>query len=476
MVLLCLVAACTSGRPGSRSEDRPGPTRTTSTGGSEVQVLLTTADGRARLADRRAVSFHSRTTAAPDIVVEDQRRYQQFDGVGASLTGASAAVLGSLSGEARHRVMEDIFSSHGAGLTILRQPVGANDFSVGSYSYDDVPTGQSDPDLSRFSFGADAGTVLPLVREAAAIAPSLAVVLSPWSAPAWMKSTGALVGGTLRPEDADAYARYLAKAVQAYDAAGAPVRGLTVQNEPSFSPPGYAGMTLDQGQQRSLLVDRLPAALRAAGVSPHVWALDDNFDRWPEADALLSDPAVRAVVTGVAFHCYSGDVSALRELRARHPGVPVAVSECSGGSWSPDFSRDLRFDAHTLIVQGIRNGASWLVKWNLALDPAGGPTNGGCPSCSGLVTVDPATGQVSRSATYDAWAHVGRFVRPHARVIGSTTYGEHHLETVAFLNPDGSHALVAYNDAGTAAHFDVRWRGRAFTYALAPGSLATFSW
>ena len=116
------------------------------------------------------------------------------------------------------------------------------------------------------------------------------------------------------------------------------------------------------------------------------------------------------------------------------------------------------------------------MKWNLALDPAGGPTNGGCPSCSGLVTVDPATGQVSRSATYDAWAHVGRFVRPHARVIGSTTYGEHHLESVAFLNPDGSHALVVYNDAGTAAHFDVRWRGRAFTYALAPGSLATFSW
>ena len=114
--------------------------------------------------------------------------------------------------------------------------------------------------------------MLPLVREATAIAPSLAVVLSPWSAPAWMKSTGSLVGGTLRPEDADAYARYLAKAVQAYTAAGAPVRGLTVQNEPSFSPPGYAGMTLDQGQQRSLLVDQLPAALRAAGVSPHVWA------------------------------------------------------------------------------------------------------------------------------------------------------------------------------------------------------------
>ena len=200
---------------------------------------------------------------------------------------------------------------------------------MGSYSYDDVPTGQSDPNLSRFSLGADAGTVLPLVREAAAIAPSLAVVLSPWSAPAWMKSTGALVGGTLRPEDADAYARYLAKAVQAYAAAGAPVRGLTVQNEPSYSPPGYAGMTLDQGQQRSLLVDRLPAALRAAGVSPHVWALDDNFDRWPQADALLSDPAVRAAVTGVAFHCYSGDVSALRELR---PGTPASRSRSASAA------------------------------------------------------------------------------------------------------------------------------------------------
>ena len=111
-----------------------------------------------------------------------------------------------------------------------------------------------------------------------------------------------------------------------------------------------------------------------------MWALDDNFDRWPDADALLSDPAARAVVSGVAFHCYSGDVSALREIRDRHPGVPVAVSECSGGAWSPEFARELRYDAHTMIVHAIRNGAAWLVEVEPRPGPAGRPHNGGCPS------------------------------------------------------------------------------------------------
>ncbi len=454
--------------------------------------MLTTADGRLRLADQQSTRFTSRRSAAPDVVVRDFRRYQHFYGMAASVTGASAAVLGSLSGAARTRVMQDIFSTRGAGLRILRQPVGANDFSVGSYSYDDVPPGGRDPDLTRFSLGRDATTVLPLLRQAAAIQPALAVELSPWSAPAWMKTSGSLVGGTLRAEDADAYARYLVRTVRAYTAEGVPVRGLTLQNEPSFSPPGYAGMTLDTAQQRDLIDRHLAPALRAAGLRVHLWALDDNFDRWPQAAALLSDPTTRRHVYGVAFHCYRGDVSALRLLRERHPDTPVAVSECSGigpvsdpgshpgggsaaGAGS-DFARDLRYEAHTLVVQAIRNGASWVTKWNLALDPAGGPNNGGCLRCTGLVTVDPSTGDVTRSAAYDAWAHVGRSVASGARVIGATSFGVHHLEAVAFRNPDGGHVLVAYNDAAGTSRFDVSWRGRSFGYALEPGSLATFSW
>lgn len=391
---------------------------------------------------------------SPDVVVESDRRYQQFWGVGASLTGSSAVVLDTLSPSRRMRVMRDIFDRRqGIGLSILRQPLGGSDFS-----------------------GNDDSHVLPLLREAARINPSLAVEVSSWSAPASMKTTGSLVGGTLRADAYGRYARHLVSEAQRYRDAGVPVRGLTIQNEPSYSPTDYPGMTLDVDQQRALVRDHLGPALERSGLGLHLWLLDDNFDRWRDADALLSDPATARYAYGVAFHCYRGDVSALRDIRTRHPRTNVAVSECSGGDWSRGYGDDLRYEARTMLTEAVRNGASWLVKWNLALNPQGGPRHGGCRGCRGLVTVDPGSGTVTRSAGYDAWAHLGRFVVPGARVVASTVRHEKPLDVVGFANPDGSHVLVAYNAGRGPTAFTVGADGRSFRYLLQAGSLATYTW
>jgi glucosylceramidase len=393
------------------------------------------------------------------------------------MTGASRVLLDTLPADERSRVMSDIFDPRrGIGLSVLRQPLGSNDFSTGEYSYDDVAPGRSDPRLDRFDLGPDRTRVIPLLVEAARRNRSLAVVLTPWSAPAWMKTSGSLVGGTLRPEYTQTYADYLVKAAQAYLDAGVPVTGLTAQNEPSFSPPSYPGMTLDVEQQRTLLRDHLRPSLDRAGLDLHLWALDDNFDRWPDADALLSDPATAAAVYGVAFHCYRGDVSALREIRSRHPGVAVAISECSGGTWSGGFADDLRYEARTLLVAAVRNGAAWLVRWNLALDPNGGPQNGGCRDCRGLVTVDPSTGTVTPSAGYYVWGHVGRFVTPGARVIAASVRSGSGLDAVAFQNPDDSHVLVVYNDGPRVRRVTVGADERSFAVQLPAGTLATTRW
>ncbi len=235
-------------------------------------------------------------------------------------------------------------------------------------------------------------------------------------------------------------------------------------------------MTLDVEQQRSLVRDHLGPALERSGLGLHLWALDDNFDRVGDADALLSDPATSRHLYGAAFHCYRGDVSALRQLRERHPGTAVAVSECSNGAWSSGFADDLRFGARTLVTGAVRNGAAWLVTWNLALDPQGGPSHGGCDRCRGLVTVDPATGTVSHGASYDVWAHLGRFVVPGARVVGSSVHHDEPLDVVAFRNPDGSQVLVVFNRAATATTFTVGAGARTARERLPAGSLATYTW
>ncbi len=476
VVLMIAVTACV-GRHGSVAT--PSPTRSTSTARArEARVWVTTADGRSTLTERPAAVLHAGSAPGTDEVlsVKSRRHYHPFWGVGASMTEASATLVSGLAPAAQDELMATLFGrADGAGLSILRQPLAANDFSPSNRSYDPAPEGQPDPGLRHFSLGGDTRVVLPLVRRAQQLNRSLTVVVSPWSAPAWMKTSGTLVGGTLRPDMGSVYARYLVRTLQAYRDAGVHVRAMTLQNEPSFSPPGYPGMTLTVSQQRQLLDTHLAPALAAAGLAPAVWALDDNYDRAADAAALVADPATRSHLAGVAFHCYRGDPSSMRRFSDSHPDVPVAISECTSGHWENSFSTALAWDVRNLLISGIRDGATWVTKWNLALDPSGGPTNGGCGDCRGLVTIDPGTGQVTRHAGYWALAHLGRFVTPGADVIASTTHLGG-IETVAFVNPDGSHVLLATNAGSGPARFTVQADDRWFRSSLPAGAVATFTW
>jgi len=381
--------------------------------------------------------------------------------------------------QTREQVMNELFTSTaGIGLSVLRQPIGANDFSLGNSTYDDQPAGRQDPELKQFALTGDSAIVLPLIRQAQQLNPAATAVLTPWSAPAWMKTNGSLIGGSLQPAMGGVYGRYLARTVAAFKAAGIRVGGITPQNEPSFSPPGYAGMTLSVDQQRTFIVEDLRPALDVLGLeSVGIWALDDSYDRAPDATQLMADPAVRSAVAGIAFHCYNGPQSAMADFHAAHPGLPLAISECTGGGWSPKFGSDLRYDVGQLLIQGIRDGASWIAKWNVALDPSGGPANGGCADCRGLLTVDPHQGTVSMNEEYYALGQLGRFVQRGATVIGSTSYGSAGVQTVAFDNPDGSHALLAFNGAAATTAIRVQTEaGRSFTASVPAGAAATFTW
>ncbi|HTZ44430.1 MAG TPA: glycoside hydrolase family 30 beta sandwich domain-containing protein [Jatrophihabitans sp.] len=410
--------------------------------------------------------------AGAAITVDDSQRQQRFWGVGASITGASASLLAALPASQRDQLMQSLFGRpQGAGLAVLRQPLGANDFSIGSHTYDDTAG------LGHFSLGPDATTTLPLVRRAQQLNPAATVVATPWSAPAWMKSNHALIGGTLDGAHYAAYAQYLARTVQAYQAAGIRVGGLSVQNEPSFSPPGYPGMTLTADQQAHLLQQFVRPALDAAGLRGiGLWALDDDYDRVADADRIVHDAGVRQAIAGVAFHCYRGSISAMADFHRRNPGLPLAISECTGGDWSPNFGANLRYDVQSLLIDGIRAGASWVTKWNVALDPHGGPTNGGCTDCRGVVTIDPVSHQVTYNEAYFALGHLGRFVTPGAYVLSVSGDSGSGVQAVAFGNPDGSHALLAFNAGAAGNSFTVTDSGRTFRASLPAGAVATFTW
>jgi O-glycosyl hydrolase len=147
-----------------------------------------------------------------------------MDGFGASFTDSSAwLVWTKLTPAQRAQVMRDLFGRDGIRLNFLRQPMGATDLALSDYTYDDLPPGETDPEMRRFSIEHDRAYVLPVLRRALAENPKTRIMALPWSPPAWMKSNGALYGGGFDSRYMDALARYFVKFVEAYRREGVPV-------------------------------------------------------------------------------------------------------------------------------------------------------------------------------------------------------------------------------------------------------------
>src|SRR6185295_3493722 len=140
-------------------------------------------------------------TARVVIDVDEATTYQVMVGFGAAMTDASAYLINNKLGSQRDGIMRELFGRNpGIGLSFMRVPMGASDFSSKHYSYDDMPAGQTDSALAHFSIDPDRAEKLPALKQALAINPQLKLVASAWSAPGWMKSSGSLYQGTLRPE------------------------------------------------------------------------------------------------------------------------------------------------------------------------------------------------------------------------------------------------------------------------------------
>jgi glucosylceramidase len=445
------------------SADAQTPPRT-------AQFWVTLADGSKLLARQADMHFSAGAPIVPTITVDDSARYQTISGIGASMTDSSASLLMRMPTARRKAILSSLFNpTTGIGLSYLRQPVGASDFATSIYSLDDAEP--SDPTLAHFSVARDASAVLPAIRAARKLNPRLMLMLSPWSAPYWMKTSGSALGGTLLSSAPQNYADYLTKAVSAYNANGAPVDAITIQNEPSWTPADYPGMTLTVAQEASV-ADALRGSLDRAGLGRvRLVGNDDNWATAARATELLrASPAL----SGVAFHCYSGDPSAQTAVH-ESTGKDIYLSECTGGDWGLGFGGDLDWTVRTLLIDGFRDWARTVTMWNLLLDPQHGPHTGGCTDCRGLMTVDPTTGKSVANPEFYALGQLSKFAQPGAVRVASSD-GVQGLRTVAFRNSDGSHALLVLNDSPASVTFAVVSAGQHVRASLPGGGVGTLVW
>ncbi|MFG2645068.1 ricin-type beta-trefoil lectin domain protein [Streptomyces sp. NPDC048370] len=454
--------------------------------GEQVNVWLTTTDdagGRhvtRGLQQQTPIAFQDGNGGAgTTLTVDENTRYQTFTGGGASFTDTAAWLMkgsGALSQATRDATMRKLFSpTDGIGLSFVRNPMGGSDLARFGYTYDDLPAGQTDPTLARFSLAHDLQDVLPLTKQAKQLNPALTLVASPWTAPAWMKDSGQLNGGWLKAEHYGTYADYFVKYLQGWRDQGVPVDYVTAQNEPTCCS-GYPSMSWNASGLAYFTKSELLPGLQSAGLPTKVLAHDWNWDTYDAyAAQTVDDPAVRSHPNfgGVAWHGYGGNVAKQTEIHDRHPQLNAFQTEHSGGTWNANQQREDMMN----IIDYTRNWAKSVTKWSLAVDQNRGPHNGGCGVCDGLITVhngDSRHGQVDYTIEYYTMGHLTKFVRPGAHRIASTATSE--VPNVAWRNPDGSKALIAYNDSTAARQMTVNWGSGHYTYTLPGKTSATFTW
>jgi glucosylceramidase len=380
------------------------------------------------------------------VVIDEEQTFQEMDGFGASFTDSAAYLIHQvLETQQRSGLMTQLFDpNEGIGLSVLRQPMGASDYARNFYSYNDMPEGQTDVELNQFSIAHDEKDIIPLLKEALRLNPDVKLMGSPWSPPGWMKTSGSMIGGELKPEYYSVYAHYFVRYIQGYEANGLPIYAITPQNEALYSPGHYPGMIMLPEAQSDFIKNHLKPQFVKNDIDTKILCYDHNWDK-PDYPLTVFEQAGDAV-DGVAWHWYGGKPSVQSEVFEAFPGKEVHFTEGSGGEWIPPFEQAFSNVMRTGI-EILRNHSKSYVLWNMALDEKNGPTvpGFGKSTCRGIVTVNQQTKELTYTLDYYALAHFSKVIRPKAVRIASTS--NESIRTVAFKNTDGSIAVVLFNDS-----------------------------
>jgi glucosylceramidase len=408
------------------------------------------------------------------ISIDPSREYQPIDGFGWCLTGGSARLINQMSKNERTALLKELFSTenNGIGASCLRISIGASDLSDSVFSYDDLPSGEADMKMEKFSLAMEKVHLIPVLKEILAINPNLKILGSPWSAPKWMKTNNDTRGGSLKPEYFDAYALYFVNYIKGMAAEGIPIDAITVQNEPLH--PGNNPSMLMLAEDQALFVKQsLGPAFKREKINTKIIVYDHNADRPDYPLTILNDTAASKYVDGSAFHLYAGKIETLTSVHNAYPSKNLYFTEQWVGA-PGNMSQDMLWHISTLIVGATRNWCRNVLEWNLAADPKYDPhtDRGGCDICLGAITIDG--NKITRNPAFYIVAHAAKFIRPGAiRVESNNLEG---IANVAFKNSDGKMVLIVANTSNKIKTITIKISGKSTATKLNAGAMATYVW
>ena len=405
------------------------------------------------------------------ISINTSQTFQEMDGFGFALTEGSAMLINTMSPDARDNLLNELFGQKEdqIGISYLRIGIGASDMIEELYSYDDLPTGETDLELKKFSLSRDTLHLIPIIKKILVIAPDMKFVATPWSAPTWMKDSKDTQGGSLIKKYSTTYANYFVKYIKAMAAEGINITTMTVQNE-SLWDGNNPSMLMLAKDQAEFVKNHLGPAFQKNNIKTKILIYDHNPDRIDYPLSILKQPDVAKFVDGTAFHLYGGEISALSKVHNAHPEKNIYFTEQWTG-YPTDFSDDMTWHIKNVIVGATQNWSKNVLLWNLAADENQGPhtDRGGCDDCLGAITIKGD--EIQRNVGYYIIGHASKFVKAGAKRIASSR-SESNVNT-AFLNPNGEVVLIIQNTSNTPKKFKIEAMDNEIIVPLSSGSVGT---
>ncbi len=425
-----------------------------------VRTYTTNAQGTTKLLCRSATT--STRAGANSITLCPDTLHQSMDGFGYAITYSSCYNLLKMAPKDRYQFLLNTFSpTEGLGVSYARISIGCSDFSSTEYSLCDRPG------LSNFRLHSDeTDYVIPVLKEILAINPHVKIMAAPWTCPKWMKvenlntlkSHDSWTSGHLNPKYRSLYAKYFVKFVQAFEQEGIHIYAVTPQNEPLNQ--GNCASLYMPWDEEAKFISYLAPAFKEAGLDTKIYCFDHNWNydnkqdqqAYPVKvfDALSGNLEGSELVVGSAWHDYGGEASELDHINSQLPDKEVIFTEASIGTWNDgrNLATRLLTDMNRLVYNTVTRQCRAVMVWNLMLDLQRGPNlDGGCTTCYGAVDIDQNNYKtITMNSHYYIIAHSSAVVQPGARRIGQRVKGCRGINSISFLNPDGTLATLLINN------------------------------
>jgi len=465
----------------------------------EVKVLETSANGN----QLTTVTDFSKKENASTLKINPAKEYQTITGIGGAFTESSAYLLNKLGKENRQKIIDAYFSKEGANYSLTRTHMNSCDFSVSNYSYSPV---EDDKELKHFTIEEDKDDLIPFIKDAmVASEDGFKIFGSPWTAAPWMKDNNKWVGGKLLPEYYDTWALFFSKYVDAYKEEGIDIWGFTVENEPLGNGNNWESMHFSAEEQNDFVINHLGPKLEADGKGDlKILGYDQNRDHLKEwVDVMFKNEETSKNYDGTAIHWYASTYEVFPEvLQYAHNKAPnkylIETEGCVdseipkwqndawywskestdwGWDWAPEKDKYLHPKYAPVnryardIIGCLNNWVDGWVDWNMVLDTQGGP-NWFKNWCVAPVIVKPETDEIYFTPIYYVMVHFSKYIRPEAKII-DVENSDKDLMVTAAKNPDGTIAVVVFNEGEEVKEFQLNLENKATHISISPQAIQT---